>query len=251
MTGNLKHTIRNSFDDSSPRIIVLIYAVAKAHQQLLSILNLLDKLRYIFLAPDLIQHLQHGFISAAMPRPVQRRDGAGDRRVHVGDGRLHVAHGGGRAVEFVLDVEDEEGFDGADDGRVGGERMFRPIDHMQEVLDISQLRVRWKNRLVLIEAEAGSSYCRSASENSVNMHVSLLLAIVDFDTHKSRISLRIERRKNSHQRTHHSHRMRRPLIRLLDTRLLLKVSLIGGAEPIQSAIKFVVFLQASFELTVL
>jgi hypothetical protein len=30
----------------------------------------------------------------------------------------------------VLDVEDEEGFDGADDGRVGGERMFRPIDHM-------------------------------------------------------------------------------------------------------------------------
>ena len=57
---------------------------------------------------DPAQHPQHRLVGAAVQRAVERRDAGGDRRVGVDVGGADAAHRVGRAVLFVVGVEDEE-----------------------------------------------------------------------------------------------------------------------------------------------
>jgi hypothetical protein len=57
---------------------------------------------------DLFQHLQAGFVRAAVGRAPQAGDTGGDTGERVGTGRAGQAHGGGRGVLLVVGVQRED-----------------------------------------------------------------------------------------------------------------------------------------------
>ena len=104
----LEHLVGHLLDELGARIVRLVHPVAEAHQPAPARLHLLDEARDVLLLADLVQHLQHGLVGAAVERAVQ----GGDARADGGE-RIHVrgadrAHGAGRAVLLVIGVQDEQ-----------------------------------------------------------------------------------------------------------------------------------------------
>ena len=67
----LEHFVREDLEDACPRVEIFIDAVAKAHQADVRgfVLYLGDEVADLhILGVDLVQHLQHGFICAAVQR---------------------------------------------------------------------------------------------------------------------------------------------------------------------------------------
>ena len=94
-------------------------------------------------ALDPPQHPQHGLVGAAVQRAVERRDPGGDRRVGIHVRGADAAHRVGRAVLFVVGVEDEE------DVERLRERFLRLVvgfgfleHHREEVLGVVEVVVR-------------------------------------------------------------------------------------------------------------
>ena len=74
--------------DLGARIVVLVDAVAEAHQaeRIVLVLGALDVLRDAVDGADLLQHLERGLVGAAMGRAPQAGDAGGDAGERIGAG---------------------------------------------------------------------------------------------------------------------------------------------------------------------
>ncbi len=86
---------------------------------------------------DVEQHLHDVGVRAAVQRPLQRADGADDRRMHVGQRRRRDARGERRGVQLVIGVQHQRHVEGARRER----RRPLPGQHVEEVRRVSQRRV--------------------------------------------------------------------------------------------------------------
>ena len=140
--GHLEHFLGDLLDDARARIVVLIHAVAEAHQLALAVLHLLDEARDILVGADLVQHAEHFLVGAAVKRAGERGDrgGGGDERVGVRT--AHRAHRAGAAILFVIGVQDEEHLERARQHRVGGVLGLGALpQHVHVVLGVAQFRI--------------------------------------------------------------------------------------------------------------
>ena len=109
LADDVEHLVCQALDHPRARVVVLVHAVAEAHQPAAdAALHLFDEGRHVVDAADLAQHAQHGFVGAAVQRAVQRRGGTGDRDVRIGARAADVAHHVGRTVLLVIRVQDEQ-----------------------------------------------------------------------------------------------------------------------------------------------
>ena len=112
--GDLEDVVAGLLDDLGARVVVLVDAVAEAHQALVAVLDALDELADLVLAADALEHPEHGLVGAAVQRAVERGDAGADRRVRVDLARADRAHRVGRAVLLVVGVQDEQHLEGLD-----------------------------------------------------------------------------------------------------------------------------------------
>ncbi len=83
----------------------------------------------LFDRADLVEHLQHGFVGAAVQRAVERRRRPGHRRVGIDVGAADAAHRAGRAVLLVVGVQDEQDVERALERRV---RLVLHLGHLEQ-----------------------------------------------------------------------------------------------------------------------
>ena len=150
LAEQLQHLVGALLEHAGARVVVLVDAMAEAHQPRMAVLvlRLLDELGDAVDAADLGQHLDHGLVGAAMRRPPQRGDAGGDRRIGAGAGRADQAHGRGRGVLLVVGVQDEDPVERLGQGRVDLVGLARHREHhVQEVLGVAQVVARIDERL--------------------------------------------------------------------------------------------------------
>ena len=135
VAGRLEHLVDVLLDDPRPRVVVLVDAVAEAHQPLLAVLDALEEVGDVVDRLDPAQHPQHRLVGAAVQRAVERGDPGRDRGVGVDVGGADRAHRVGRAVLLVVGVEDEEDVERPGEPRVGLVlRLGHLEQHREEVL---------------------------------------------------------------------------------------------------------------------
>ena len=88
--------------------------------------------------PDLVEHVHHVLVGAAVQRSFERADGRRDRRVHVRERGRGDPCGEGRRVQFVVGMQDQGDVEGL---RVLGVR-DRTVQHVQEIGGVAQVRIR-------------------------------------------------------------------------------------------------------------
>ena len=132
------------------RIIVLVNAMAEAHQHgvIFPDLHTLQELRNVLHVTDMIQHLQHGLVGAAVCRAPQRGDAGRDTGKRVGPGRACQAHRGGGGVLLVVGMQDQNVLHGLGQHRVWLPFLARRAEHhIEEVIDIRKIVTRVHKRL--------------------------------------------------------------------------------------------------------
>ena len=109
----------------------------------------------------------------------------------------------------MLGMEDEENIKSSGDlwVRLEVQVCLLSIHHVKEILNVPKVFV-WRNNWLSdsVSVTSGSNSW-SASQNSVDMLVSLLLILVNVGAYVSRVALRIEGTHGCNQCAHHSHRM--------------------------------------------
>ena len=116
-----EHVEAGLLDDLHARVEVLVDPVAEAHQArgVVAALGPLDEFRAVMPSvADLLEHLDHGLVGAAVGRPPERLEARGDRREEVDHRRAHQPDGARRAVLLVVGVQDQQQVDGLLDNRV-------------------------------------------------------------------------------------------------------------------------------------
>jgi hypothetical protein len=92
---------------------------------------------------DRVQHPQHGFVGAAVERPVERGGGAGQGRIRVGLRAADAAHRARAAVLLVVGVQDEQHVERPlEHGVRLVLQLGHPEQHVQEVAGEAQVVVR-------------------------------------------------------------------------------------------------------------
>ena len=196
--------VADFLDDLRPGIVVLVDAMAEAHQAELVVLVLghVDVLAQVAaVGQDHFEHVDAGLVGPAVPFAPQRADAGGDGRKQVHVARADHAHRRGAAILAVVGVQDQQQVQGVDEIGVHlisfaghGEH------HVQEVLAVGQmvLRIdeRLADRLLVAERRDGGHFGQHAVDGQL-----LLLGIA-----------RIERilavdRQRADDRTEDRHRM--------------------------------------------
>src|SRR3954469_17935554 len=83
LPGDLEHLVDMLLDDPRARVVVLVDAVAEAHQALVAVLHALEEVRDVVLGLDAVEHPQHGLVGAAVQRAVEGGRAGGHGRVRV------------------------------------------------------------------------------------------------------------------------------------------------------------------------
>ena len=143
--------VRGFADQRSARIVVAVDAVPEAHElhAVFLVLDLADELGCGAAAGlDLVEHLEHCLVGAAVQRAPQCVDAGRDGGEQVGVRRADHAHGRRGAVLLVVGVQDQQHVECLGDlgitlVRLGGEAER----HTHEVLDQVQRVVRVQERL--------------------------------------------------------------------------------------------------------
>jgi hypothetical protein len=81
--------------------------MAKAHEDLLLVLDTLDKGWNVLNVADLFKHTEYCLVGSTMAGPVESGNSTGKRGVNIRLGACHVTDSCGRAVELVFRVEDK------------------------------------------------------------------------------------------------------------------------------------------------
>ncbi len=106
----VEHLMAGLLHHLGARIVVLVYAVAEAHQAEARrlVLGLGDVLEDALDRADLFQHVESGFVGTAVRRTPEAGDAGGDAGERVGARRACETHGGGRGVLLVVGMQDED-----------------------------------------------------------------------------------------------------------------------------------------------
>ena len=184
-----------------PRVVVLVDAVAEAHQLLLAVLHALEEVGDVLDRLDPAQHPQHRLVGAAVERAVEGGDAGGDRRIGVDVGGADRAHGVGRAVLLVVGVEDEEDVERPREARV---RLVGDLGHLEqhreEVLRIGE---------VVVRIDVGQPHVVAVGEGRQGRHLGdqpdrrqvALLGVVEL------LRVRVEGRERADRGEQHPHRV--------------------------------------------
>ena len=110
VAGLRQHRVTHLLHDLGARIVVLVDAMAEAHQAdfAVLVLHLLDEVRNLVDRADLGQHRQRRLVGAAMGRSPQAGDAGGDAGERIGAGGAGDPHRRGRGVLLVVGMQDED-----------------------------------------------------------------------------------------------------------------------------------------------
>src|SRR5579885_3434870 len=111
----VEHLVAGFPQHGGARVVVLVDAVAEAHEPRMAVLLLdaLQKLRNSLLGADLGQHLQDRLVGAAMGGAPERGDAGSYAGEGIGTGRAGDAHRRGGRILLVIGMEDEDAVHGA------------------------------------------------------------------------------------------------------------------------------------------
>ena len=147
------------------------------------------------------QHPQHRLVGAAVQRPVERRDAGRDRRVGVDVGGADAAHRVGRAVLFVVGVEDEEDVERLRERLLGDVPVFGLLEHhREEVLGEVELVVRVDVGQAHVVPVGEGGQGRHLGDQPHRRHVALF-RVVDL------LRVRVEGRERADAGQQHPHRV--------------------------------------------
>ncbi len=127
------------------RVVVLVDAVAEAHQTELGVLvlGLLHVLGHAVDGADLLEHLERGLVGAAVGGTPEAGDAGGDAGERVGARRADAAHRRRRGVLLVVGVEDEDAVERARHDRVHDVGLAGHGEaHLQEVRRVIEVVAR-------------------------------------------------------------------------------------------------------------
>ena len=136
--------------DLGARIVVLVDAVAEAHQpeRVVLVLGPRDVLRNVLDLADFAEHLERRLVGAAVRRAPQAGDAGGDAGERVGAGRAGEAHRRGRGVLLVVGVQNENPVERARHDGIDAEVLARNAEaHAQEVGAIAEIVLGIHERL--------------------------------------------------------------------------------------------------------
>ena len=125
----LAELFRPSLDDIRARVGDFVNAMAEAHDELFGGQHVHQSFFRLVGRCELLDQLHGRFVGAAMQRPAQRADAAGDRRIEIGQGRNDGPRRERRGVELMLGVKNQRYVDGAAVQLVG---LFA-VEQMQQV----------------------------------------------------------------------------------------------------------------------
>ena len=116
--------------------------MSEAHQLAFAALDLLDEARNVLVPADLVQHVEHFFVGAAVQGAGERGNRRGRAGERIGARAAHGAHGAGAAILLVVGVQDEQHFQGARQHRVGHVLRLRPPpQHVHVVLGVAEVGI--------------------------------------------------------------------------------------------------------------
>ena len=136
--------------DLGARIVVLVNAVPKSHQAvgIILVLGTLDEFRNAADRSNFAQHVECGFIGAAMRRTPETRASGGNAGERIGAGGAGKPHCRGRCVLFVIGVQNKNAVHGARQDRVWLVLLGRHrVAHAQEVGGVVEIVFRINERL--------------------------------------------------------------------------------------------------------
>ena len=170
---------------------------------------------------DLLEHLEHGFVGAAMRRTPERGHAGGNRRVRIGAGGARQPHGRSAGVLLVVGVQDEQQVE-----RLGGDRIDVVLlaghreEHVQHVRAVVEIVARIDERLAERMLVGRRRDGRQLGDDAVREDLAVPRVM---DVHR----VVIERGHRRHHRRHHRHRVRvvmeaaeEPQQRLVDHRVI-------------------------------
>ena len=79
-SGKYFNFVEKKVNDPRPRVVVLVDAVAEAHQSLFAVLHPLEEAGDVVDRADPPQHAEYRLVGAAVQRAVERRDSRCHRR---------------------------------------------------------------------------------------------------------------------------------------------------------------------------
>ena len=132
LARHLEDFIGGVFDDLGPRVIALVDAMTEAHESATALLDAADEIVDAVVAADLGEHVEHGFVGAAVTRSVQPGAGGRHGRIGVGVRRTHDASGSGRAVLLVVGMQDEQDVERTSETRIALESGLRDLEHHRQ-----------------------------------------------------------------------------------------------------------------------
>ena len=236
LPGDLEDLVGEPLDDLRARVVVLVDAVAEAHQLLLALafLDLLDEGGDVLHVADLAEHPEDRLVRAAVQRPVERRDRARDTGVRVGLGGADAAHDARRAVLLVVGVEDEEDVERLLEDRVHDVlRLGHLPEHREEVAGVGELVVG----VDVGEADGvpvGERRDRRHLRHEPDRVVGPLALVVD------QLGVGIEGGERGDGRLEHPHRVRvvtEPFRELLDVLVEVGVRRDVAREPLELVLR--------------
>jgi hypothetical protein len=198
-----EHLVAHLADDLRARVEVLVDAVAEAHQAHAGILVLhpVEELRHLVHAADLLEHVEHGLVGAAVGRAPQRRHARRNGGVGIAAGAAGEAHRRGAGILLVVGVQDEQqverlGVQRIDLVGLAGDRE----EHVQHVRGVVEVVARVHEGL----AERVLVGCRGDRRQLGDDAVREDLAVprvIDVG------GVVVEGRHRRHDRGHHGHRV--------------------------------------------
>ena len=201
LAHQVEDLVGHAFDDAGTRIIVLVNAMAEAHQLGFAGFDALDEIGNFLHRADFHQHAQDFFVGASVKRPVERSDSRCSGGIGIHMRAADAANGVGGAILFVIGMQDKEHVERVLESRIRLVARFRGAEkHVQEVAGITQ---------IVIGIDKGHAERMAIRKRGYRRHfpdqaVGLLLARLGV---KNILGVMIERRKRGNGRNHHAHGM--------------------------------------------
>ena len=143
LSTDLEHFQSNFLGDCRSGIVGLIDPMAKPKQNLPFLLDLQQKFIDIGHTPNLLQHANHRRIGPAVPRPVQRARCSSNSREDIGTRRDQMPQEGGRTIDLVFRVDNEQHLKRPHQFGVRGvTRPVKLVQHVQKIRDIPLRAIR-------------------------------------------------------------------------------------------------------------
>ncbi len=178
--------------------------MAEAHQTevVVLVLGALDGGFHLVRRTDFFEHLQHGFVGAAVCRAPQRRDAGSDGCIWIGARRAHQTHRGRGCVLLVIGVQDKKQIQRLRRHRAHFQRLARHFEHhVQEAIDVFEVVARITERPADRVSIAGSGDGRHLGDQTDRGKLAVV-GVIDIQR------LVIEGRQRGDRRGQHGHRVR-------------------------------------------